>query len=503
MPSVRPEALPDPDQRSRPNRTWPDPAAKLAGLARRRFWKRFPSAVRSLRFRLMLWNSLAMALLALAVLFSVRERFQHTLLHELDDRLDADAREIELAMATLPATSPKLHEELNVKAAGHAQQGWFVRLTDQEGHSIFTSTASSEIVADVTHVAQSSPVTHGDFRIVHWVQDAFPNCHIEVGASLQPLRSDAARMDSLMMASAGIMLLIVPLCGYWLAGRVTRPLAKVSHAVTRLRPRQLNERLPLRNTGDELDRLSGTFNKLLDRIAAYLAEHRDFLANAAHELRSPLAAIRSTAEVALHGQRTPDEYEELLQGVITECESLELLVNQLLLLAETEADCIGSVGEEVALHEVVARSVDMFRAVAESRGLELTLSDLPAVCLHGNRHHLRQLVNNLVDNAIKFTPSGGRITVEMSYDSIRGAAALRISDTGIGICEEDLSRVFQRFYRVDRSRRRDVETRGTGLGLNICQAIAQAHSGHIGISSRVGAGTQVTVTFSGTGQVRT
>ncbi len=495
MPSECPDSTQEPDDPTRLASDSPVVAPVRPGQSLPHLLRRLRMGIRSLRFRLMLWNSVVMAMLMLAVLLTVRQRFQHTLLHELDDRLEADAREIELSMSTVPATSPKLHAELMVKAVGHAQQGWFVRLSNQEGVPIFASSTDLVHENSTSHFAQSNPISEGDVRVVHRIQEASPHCHIEVGASLQPIWNDASRMDHLLLVNAGIMLLLVPLCGYWLAGRVPHPPANVRHAVTHPRPSQLNERLPLRQTGDELDQLSGTFNGLLDRIAAYLAEHRDFLANAAHELRSPLAAIRSTAEVALHGRRTPEEYEELLQGVISECQSLELLVNQLLLLAETEADRIKAVGEEVALHEAVEKSVEMFRAVAESRGLELTLLANTHAYLLGNRHHLRQLINNLVDNAIKFTPPGGRITVEVRHDLSRHVAVLRVVDTGIGISQDDLSRVFQRFYRGDKSRRRDVETRGTGLGLNICQAVVRAHGGTISIASQPGTGTQIAVTF--------
>ena len=396
-------------------------------------------------------------------------------------------------MAAVAAPSQALFDELNRKAQGHALAGLVRPVAGRYGEPVFASLGGPP--AEVTFPTDKPlpPATRGQYRILQQLQADEPHYRIRIGASLQPIRTDIARIDRLMAAGAGLMLLVAPLCGYWLAGRVTRPFAKMIQTMTRLRPSQLDERLPLRNTGDELDQLALTFNGLLDRIADYLNEHRDFLANAAHELRSPLAAIRSTAEVALQSERPREEYEELLQGVIAEGKSLEVLVNQLLLLAETEADRITGVGEEVALDEVVAKSVEMFRAVAESRGLELRLLPPATVHLHGHRHHLRQLLNNLIDNAIKFTPAGGRIVIELNRDDGGRQAVLRVRDTGIGVSPEDVERMFQRFYRGDKSHRRDPATHGSGLGLSICKAVVESHGGQISVTSQPRVGTTFTV----------
>ncbi len=228
-----------------------------------------------------------------------------------------------------------------------------------------------------------------------------------VGCSLAMLHADVDRgwtgrgfvvqLDS----GTGIILLIVSrlVCGYWLAGRATRPLNQMIVTMSKLRPSKLDERLDIRGTDDELDRLSLTFNRLLDRIGSYLKERRDSLANAAHELRTPLAAIRSSIEVALASGRTVEEYEELLGEVIEEASSLELLVNQLLLLSETEAERLRVHKEYVRLDELIDRAIDMFGGVAEYREIQLVCPALPRVAVNGNCQHLRQVVYNLIDNS--------------------------------------------------------------------------------------------------------
>jgi signal transduction histidine kinase len=194
----------------------------------------------------------------------------------------------------------------------------------------------------------------------------------------------------------------------------------------------------------------------------------------------------------MSGERGREEYQELLANVIEECTSLEMLVQQLLLLAETDSARLTTYGEYFSLSEVVARSVEMFRAVEESRGIELSMDLASQVTIQGKRHHLRQVMNNLLDNAIKFTPGPGRVMVELVIDEKTQQAVLSVRDTGVGIPPDDLPRVFERFFRGDRSHTR-IPIGGTGLGLSICQAVVQAHGGNILIESSLGQGTRVTV----------
>jgi heavy metal sensor kinase len=384
---------------------------------------------------------------------------------------------------------------MNRKAKGHDQDGWFVQFLDPHGEELFASENTPEPHPDRALFRDSEAISADGNRMR---QDALgtldgQKVRVRVGASLDFLARDMQRIDELALLVVAVMLVVAPLGGYWLAGRATHPLAEIIHTMARLRPTQLDERLKIRNTGDELDQLSLTFNKLLDRIGEYVQQHRDSLANAAHELRTPLAALRSSIEVCLNEERPPEEYRELLANLIDEGTALETLVNQLLLLAETETDRLKIVGHYVELHTIIERCVDMFRGVAEFRCIDLVADNLPAVFVEGNRHHLRQLLNNLVDNALKFTPSQGRVTVTLTRVEANHTAILRVADTGFGISPQEVPHIFERFYRGDRSRRRDQETRGTGLGLCICQSVVQSHGGTIEVTSTPGEGTAFTV----------
>lgn len=458
-------------------------------------FERLSHLSRTLRFRLMVWNTVVVLLTGIAILIVLREGVRLSLLHEIDEILLEDLKEIALAVKEAHARDDTpLREELDRKARGHIRHKWFAQFIDSGGRSLWESVDAPRLAATPRITEPVRPFTAGNFRVAEdrLSRSVDGATTVRVGESLELHYEAMNRIDWSVAVTVGLVLLIAPMVGFLLMLRATQPLAVINSTAARLRPDRIEERLPIRGTGDELDQLSRTINELLDRIAAYLRERRDFVANSAHELRSPLAAIRSTVEVALNSGRSLAEYEELLTGIIEECSSLETLVNQLLLLAETDADRLKLHGERVSLDDLVRRSADMFDAVAESRGIVMEVGPLDPIQMEGNALHLRQVVNNLLDNAIKFTPAGGKITVRLEH-SAPNQARLVVCDTGAGIAPEDVAHIFERFFRGDRSRDRRGIQHGSGLGLSICQAVVAAHGGTIRVESHVGSGTTFTV----------
>ena len=482
-------------------------------------FERINATLRSLRFRLMLLNAIVVLLASMGTLVGLRAGIQFALVHELDQILAEDLDEIELDLAEVgEPNSAVLLAQLDRKARGHIQHRWFVRIRDVDMTPSLATNKNREstetgpkaevrvwqsvnlpldLKLDDTHAME--PMTVSGYRLIDRITEVSDKLlvGIQVGASMASIDRDLALIDRIIGIAFGLGLVIAPLGGYWLAGRVTRPLGTIIDTADRLRPEEMSERLPIRKTGDELDHLSHTLNRLLDRIASFLQKRKDFLANAAHELRTPMAALRSTAEVALRSPRTVHEYQELLSTIIEESESLEVLVNQLLLLAETESETktVLLTGEPVALAELIARSCDMFVGVAESRSIELRFQILRSATVRGNAHHLRQVINNLIDNSLKFTPAGGKVDITLDVDESTTQARLSVRDTGVGIATDEKPRLFDRFYRGDRSRRRDSVTRGTGLGLSICQAIVQGHGGTLTVESQIGLGSSFHVSL--------
>src|SRR5262245_31493207 len=351
--------------------------------------------VRSLRFRLMLWNVGAVALTGVLLLLAVREGVRYTLLKDLDQVLREDLREVELDFQERP-TLPweNLTEELNRKAEGHEFHNWFVQFYGPGGEPTWSSINTPTLPAFTEEQRKAKAFSAGDYRVSYLVlkQPMDEASAVCVGCSQRPLDRDRATIDRLVLAVGLVVLVASPWVGHLLTNRTIQPLAQMIRTTARLRPGELGQRVPIRGTGDELDSLARTINTLLDRIAEYLQQEHDFLANAAHDLRTPLAAIRSSVEVALSGKRTEAEYHELLGVVIEQCSALQTLVNQLLLLAETDVDRLQTDAEPVALDEVVTRACEMFDAVAEFHGLELRLVPPPSAAVEGNRHHPRQVV---------------------------------------------------------------------------------------------------------------
>ena len=254
----------------------------------------------------------------------------------------------------------------------------------------------------------------------------------------------------------------------------------------------MEERLPIRGTLDELDQLSATINRFLDLLGDYLERNREFVANAAHELRSPLAAVQSSVEVTLNTDRTVEEYQDLLAEIADQCGQLRVLVNQLLLLAET--DVRSSVDRRpVRFDRLVEKSIEMFRGAAEERGIQLAGDLEDPLTLYADGDRLRQVVNNLIDNSLKFTAKGGQVDVSLHIEPVAHELILTVTDTGMGISPDDLPHVFERFYRGDKSRQRENLTSGNGLGLSICHSIVLAHGGTIHAESEPGRGTTFTV----------
>lgn len=462
-----------------------------------RLWQRLMTLRRTLRFRLMLWNAVVVGLTTVIALIGLRAGVRIALLREIDSLLKEDLQEVALAIPEVyEPNSDVLHEELNRKALGHNAHRWYVRFIADDGQEIWASRNTPTPRPGFPNDLDFVPAMIGEFRVMQFRERNMPSpITIRVGASLSLMQEDLAQIDRLIFFAMSAVCLAAPLLGYWLAGRTTGYLGRVIQTTTQLHPDQLQERLPIRGTGDELDQLAKAFNLLLDRIARHLQERRDFLANAAHDLRAPLAAIRSSVEVALGSHRSTEEYQELLDGVIEEGASLEALVNQLLLLSETESDRLKQHGERFAFDEVVLKAIDMFEAVAEAKEVRLQRAEMTPVTITGNRQHLRQVLNNLLDNAIKFTPAGGRVTVHLRRDGEQNLAVLEISDTGIGISEAEVPRIFERFFRADNARRRESEHKGSGLGLSICRAVVEAHNGQITAHSQIGQGTTIVVTL--------
>jgi heavy metal sensor kinase len=442
----------------------------------------------SLRFRLAFWNTVGLLAIGGGTLFGIREGLRVTLSQTLNRITAEDLEAVTLAVRRYMPDERAVGDMLNRKAQVDQDRKWFGQVNGPGGRLIAQSSTTPSL--DWPTAVPARPVDVGEFRVSE--RSIGQGITVRVGSHLSFITEDVETLTRVILLAGLAILVVAPALGYWLAGRATQPLRDIIDTTAGLRPGALAERLPIRGTGDELDQLSRTINGFLDRIAAHLNRQRDFVANAAHELRSPLAALRTSVEVALQRERPAAEYQDLLSEVVEQVGTLGGLVNQLLLLAEGDAERLRPGSETVRLDELAERAVDMFRGVAEQRGVTVAVVRADPVSVPGEPAHVRQVIHNLLDNAIKFTPTGGQVEVEAG-PAAAGRAELRVRDTGVGIAKADLPHVFDRFFRADRSRSRNGEARGTGLGLSICQSIVTAYDGRMSVESTPGKGTKVTV----------
>jgi signal transduction histidine kinase len=452
---------------------------------------------RSLRFRLTAWNATVVLLAVVIALLGVREGLRLTLIDELDLSLLDDTTELGLAVEELYPNLDQAYGEMERKIIGHKDRDLFVQFLDPTGKTLFASRNAPAHLDQLRRAGNSTPavLSIDEYRLAErrLFKSGMPEFTLRVGSSLVPLNDDVAKLTDLMIVAVLVVLAVAPLGGYWLAGRATHPLARIIATTARLRPSHMEERLPIRGTDDELDRLSTTINRFLDLIGDYLHRNREFVANAAHELRSPLAAIQSSVEVTLHSERSIQEYQELLDDIVAQCGQLGGLVNQLLLLAETDIAGLQIQRRPVPIDRLIVRSVEMFRGATEERGIQLSATCPNGLVIEADGDRLRQVINNLIDNSLKFTDRGGQVQITVERDELRRQAVLVVADTGAGIAAEDLPHVFERFYRGDKSRDRGTTSHGNGLGLSICQAIVSAHEGSIAVTSFPGEGSRFVV----------
>jgi signal transduction histidine kinase len=247
----------------------------------------------------------------------------------------------------------------------------------------------------------------------------------------------------------------------------------------------------VRNAGDELGRLSITINDMIRRLHDSFARVRQFSADASHELRTPLTIMRGEIELGLRSPKSLEEYRELLESTLEEIMRLTTIVDNLLTLEKADQGTGGANFSEVDLQALVEELYEDTELLAARKSIAIRLRTSTPITIVGDRGRLRQLFLNLVDNAIKYTPDGGGVSLALERHD--GAAVFEVSDTGVGIAADDLGKIFDRFYRVDKARSRELG--GSGLGLSIAKWIAELHRGTITVRSEPRKGSTFTVTL--------
>jgi heavy metal sensor kinase len=315
--------------------------------------------------------------------------------------------------------------------------------------------------------------------------------YVRVGQSISAVQRARLHLLVVLIVAIPLALLLGSYGGWVLANQALRPVDELTRTAEHISARDLAARVPVPAQNDELSRLAATFNAMITRLQAAFERQKQFTSDASHELRTPLAVMRGEIELALRRERPSEEYQRTLSSTLEEIVRLSRLVEDLLMLARADAGRVELQCEPVELRQLGENMTDYISALAELRAqtLRFDAPDSP-ITIHADQQRIKQLLLNLLDNAIKYTPEGGAIRLSLKADN--QWAILTVADNGRGIPAEDLPHVFERFFRRS-AKTADRTASGSGLGLSIVKWIVDAHGGQIEVQSKLGEGTTFTV----------
>jgi heavy metal sensor kinase len=449
-----------------------------------------------------LWYVFTFLISALVICTFLYLALRYRLLKEVDQFLLDETKEMERVLSQEPKETYFLMR-FEDEVMARKYYPYFFQILDQEGKPLHVSkefremryVANDRVLTNAKNGKETreeiySPGRIGTFRIIS--TPVYENGKlaeiIQLGTHLYFVRQNLAHFKNNILAVLPIILVLGTLGGWILARRSLSPIGYVASKTRTITSKNLSERLHPRGTDDEMDDLIHTINGMIARLESSFRRMAEFTADASHELKTPLCAMRGEAEVLLSKGRTAEEYQEGLAHFIEEFDHLNQMINDLILLSKFDATQVELKMAPLRLDVLIQGICNFFQILAEQKGISLDVDASEEVMVMGDKVRLQQLFTNLIDNAIKYTFKGSiHVTLEKNKEDI----LVKVQDYGIGISQEEQEKIFKRFYRVDKSRSK--ETGGVGLGLNIAEWIAQAHHGRIEVNSELNKGSTFTV----------
>lgn len=450
---------------------------------------------RSLRLNLILWFTSIFALILALSDYVTYRVMRQVLVAGLDTSLISMAAERSAEPGDLMSLDPGLdrhHKEFTPR---------FVQLLDNSGRVLgqYGLVDGSSAVINQTQLAQvmRGGVLAGDSFVegetsriaaVRGERDGVPVA-VVIGAAASALDSTTSRIAMILLMIDVVAVAASVAGGSLIIGKALRPVDHITHRARQIGAGDLRRRLEYMDSSAEMVHLTSVLNEMFDKLQRLFDSQKQFIQDAAHEIRSPLAALRCRLEVVLRQRRDAGEYKRAIEGALEDATRLTALADDLFLLARADSDNFTMDFREVLLSEVVSAVHSQLMPVAEANHLEFTLAIRSDCLVYADRQRLQQAFRNIAENALKYTPAGGSVNIEV--DRADETARVTIADTGVGIPSEEQRAIFLRFYRVDRARSRSDG--GTGLGLAICDQIIRGHQGRIEVQSEPGIGSRFIV----------
>lgn len=450
----------------------------------------------SIRWKLTLWYAAALTVILCVFCGSLLLLTRQQLISRNDGALREELQELALEVRLASGTA-EFARQFQARFVQHDIYDFLV--SDSTGRVLFRSSGLAQVSTESLPRATCGDTFQFENHLVGGLGPYRVSTTTAVGkegawivhamTSLAPFNAEIHALQLVMMTLLPLGIVGALAVGYFLADRALAPVKHIVGVANSITISSLNRRIEVVNPHDEIGSLATTLNLLIARLESAVVEIRRFTADASHEIRTPIAALRSEAELALRCRRSPEEYEQTLAVVVEEATRLGRLSEQLLNLSRHDAGIMPRTHETVRLDALLQDVADHLRPVAATRGVSLNCGDLPPCEMQGDDIRLSQVFFNIVENAIKYTPHGGNVTVRCRV--LDDLGEFEVNDTGVGIPDNHLPRVFDRFYRVDPAR--GNQSGGAGLGLSIALAAVLDHEGEIKIVSRPGVGTTVVI----------
>jgi len=464
------------------------------------FLKKINNIRHTLAFRLTLWYAGIFMLTSCVAFFFFYFLITSVIRDRTDQDLLGEARTLSSILKLRGSEAVKRQIIFEAQAAG--EKKIFFRLLSFDGQEFSSSnmsywldigigqTAINQLIREKRPVFDTINLPDRKHKIRILYTHIGRSIILQLGQSMESYTRFIEAFRKIFVATMASLFIFAALIGWFMARRALAGVESVTQTARHISEGSLTERVPVKKNQDEIDQLAITFNQMLDRIQTLVTGIREMSDNIAHDLKSPITRIRGLSEVSMATGVSKKDYENMAASTIEECDRLLDMINTMLVISKAEAGVNQLDAAEMNIGELVRDACELFQAPAEDKDLRLTCDVSGNFNISGDNRLIQRMIANLLDNAIKYTPAGGKVDVAVNAEN-NHAVALTVKDSGIGISEKDRHRIFERFYRCDPSR----SEAGIGLGLSFAQAVARAHGGNIAVTSELNQGSSFTITL--------